>query len=157
MDADKDAYVRGWCIQLALESHPADDQLLSHLAEQAKWDPSPVVRLYLASALQRLPIVKRWPIADALAANPDNADDQSLPLMIWYGIEPAIPTDPGKALSLLARAKVPLVREYIARRIATTARHSAAQAGATPASEPAKSAGPAAATLATPAKAVQGK
>jgi putative heme-binding domain-containing protein len=38
--------------------------------------------------------------------------------MIWYGIEPLVPADPGRAIKLLANARIPLVREYIARRLA---------------------------------------
>jgi hypothetical protein len=157
MEVDKDPYVRGWCIQLALEDGRPDDALLRQLPQQARWDPSPVVRLYLTSALQRLPLAQRWAVAEELAANPDNAADQNLPLMIWYGIEPGIPTDPQRALALLVRAKVPLVREYVARRLATTPRRPPAEADATPPTEPAKSAKPAVPTLANPAKAEKRK
>ena len=152
MEADKVAFVRGWCVQLALESTPVDEELLRRLPEQAKWDPSPVVRLYLASALQRLPVARRWELAEALASNGDNAADQNLPHMIWYGIEPAVPTEPQRALSLLVSARVPLVREYIARRLATTPKRPPAEADATPAAEPTKSAKSAMPTLADPAK-----
>ena len=34
--------------------------------------------------------------------------------MIWYGIEPLPPTDPMRATALLAKAKIPLVRQNIA-------------------------------------------
>ena len=36
--------------------------------------------------------------------------------MDWYGIEPLVPADPGKALRLAAAARIPLVRQFIARR-----------------------------------------
>ena len=41
--------------------------------------------------------------------------------MIWYGIEALVPTDPDRAAALLVKARIPLVREYIARRIAAGA------------------------------------
>jgi hypothetical protein len=41
--------------------------------------------------------------------------------MIWYGIEALVPTNPDRAAALLVRARIPLVREYIARRIAAGA------------------------------------
>src|SRR5439155_12630902 len=48
----------------------------------------------------------------------------NLPLMDWYGIEPLVPADPAKALDLAVQAELPLVREYIARRLVD---HAAAQ------------------------------
>jgi hypothetical protein len=41
--------------------------------------------------------------------------------MIWYGIEPAVMVDKPLALKLAASAKIPLVRQFIARRIASKA------------------------------------
>jgi len=38
--------------------------------------------------------------------------------MIWYGIEPAISQDRIQATKMLTRAKMPLLRQFIARRIA---------------------------------------
>ena len=66
----------------------------------AKHDPSPVVRLYLASALQRLPLEQRWAIAEGLLSHAEDAADANLPLMNWYGIEPLVPADPARALRL---------------------------------------------------------
>ncbi len=57
---DKEAYVRAWTIQLELEDQKISDDLLKQLQELAASDPSPVVRLYLTSALQRLPNNQRW-------------------------------------------------------------------------------------------------
>src|SRR5262249_35617983 len=56
---NKGAYVRAWTIQLALEDGKPSAALLKKLAEMAKKDDSPVVRLYLASACQRLPNKER--------------------------------------------------------------------------------------------------
>jgi putative heme-binding domain-containing protein len=41
--------------------------------------------------------------------------------MLWYGIEPAVPADPDRAARLLTGCRIPLVRQYIARRIALAA------------------------------------
>ena len=41
-------------------------ELLRKFAELARNDSSPVVRLYLASALQRLPAEQRWDILEGL-------------------------------------------------------------------------------------------
>jgi hypothetical protein len=80
-----------------------------------------MVRLEVASAMQKLPLEKRWDIATALVAHAEDAEDDNLPLMIYYGIEPAIPTDKVRAAKLLAATKLPTVRQHIARRMTATA------------------------------------
>jgi len=111
-------YLRAWAIQLALENQQPSDALISKLTEMAGGDASPIVRLYLASGLQRLPPPRRWGIATALCSHAEDASDQNLPLMIWYGIEPMVATDRGRAAELLVKCKIPIVRESIARRLA---------------------------------------
>src|SRR5262249_46271700 len=43
-----------------------------------------------------------------------------LPLMLWYAVEQLVPTNAARAVQLLAQSKIPIVREYIARRIAVS-------------------------------------
>jgi len=108
--------IRGWAIQLGLEDrHPSPD-FLDKLSEMAANDQSPWVRRYLASALQRLPLQDRGRIAEGLIRHAD-ADDLNLPLLIWYGLEPLVRVNCGKAVSLIPRSKIPLLREYLARRV----------------------------------------
>ncbi len=68
-----------------------------------------------------MPSAAAWPVAEGLAGHEEDAKDLNLPLMIWYGIEPLVPADTDRAAALLMKAKIPLVREYIARRIAAGA------------------------------------
>jgi putative membrane-bound dehydrogenase-like protein len=117
--ASPEPYIRGWAIQLALEGRQAAPALAQKLADLAKADPSPTVRLFLASGLQRLPLESRWPIASALIAHAEDATDKDLPLMDWYGTAELVPADPAKASQLLTTAKVPLVCQYLARRLAS--------------------------------------
>jgi putative membrane-bound dehydrogenase-like protein len=115
---DDDAeYVRAWTIQFLCEDGPPESAALDKFAAMAKADPSPVVRLYLASALQRLPLDDRWAIAQGLVSHAGDADDHNLPLMDWYGIEPLVPADKARALKLAAASQIPLLRQYIARRL----------------------------------------
>ena len=76
-----------------------------------------LARLHLASSMQRLPLDARWPVATALAKNAADADDRQQPLMIWYGIEPAVAAAPMKGVALIREAKMPVVRRLVARRI----------------------------------------
>ena len=124
--ADASPWVRGWTIQLILEHTrgAAPAPLLARFATMAREDESPVVRLYLASALQRLPLGARWAILDALVAHPEDADDHNLPLMYWYAAEPLAAEDPDRALAfgLAAGETIPLLREYMLRRIGSSDR-----------------------------------
>ena len=113
-------YLRAWAIQLELEDQIVSPAILSRLVTLASSDPSPVVRLYLASALQRLPIEQRWSLAEALLAHGEDAQDHNLPLVIWYGIEPLVVADPGRAISLARSAKLDKVSRFIVRRAASS-------------------------------------
>jgi putative membrane-bound dehydrogenase-like protein len=116
--SDPDPAIRGWAIQLAAERRNVSPQLLDRFSELAASDPSPVVRLALAAALQRLPPAARWPIATPLVGHAEDASDHNLPLMNWYAIEPLVPLDIGRALDLAAAGRIPLVSRFIVRRTA---------------------------------------
>ena len=86
------------------------------LADESSKDG--LVRLHLASSMQRRPLDERWPIALALAQHAEDATDHQQPLMIWYGIEAAVPAAPEKALELISAAKMDTVRRLVSRRLA---------------------------------------
>jgi putative membrane-bound dehydrogenase-like protein len=111
--------IRGWAIQLLCENKRPSEAALSKFAQMAAEDKSPLVRLYLASALQRIEPQQRWAIAEKLIAHGEDVEDQNLPLMYWYAVEPLVPLDTRRALAMAARSKVPVVREYVTRRIAS--------------------------------------
>jgi hypothetical protein len=104
------------------EGHGGDDPNTPGLVRLAGQDPSPVVRLALASGLQRIPAAQRAAIAEALIGHEEDATDANLPLMYWYAIEPIVSSDREKAMSLLAKSKIPLVRQFITRRLAEKAK-----------------------------------
>ena len=110
-------FVRAWTLQLLCEDRKLDEVFLPLFARLAKEDPSPVVRLYLASACQRLTVAERLPIVEALLAHAEDAANHNLPLMYWYATEPIVAADPAKGALLLAKAKIPILREYITRRL----------------------------------------
>ncbi len=116
-------YVRAWSIQLALD-RSANRHVDARAVERSlagSWhdsDPSPVVRLYLASACTRLPCrAARGTIVEKLIAHSEDADDHNLPLMYWYAAEPLVELDPARAAaSWRPAAKVPLVQQFLFRR-----------------------------------------
>ena len=111
-------YVRAWTIQLACEDGAPTPAQLAEFAKMSRDDASPVVRLYLASAAQRIEIAKRWPILEGLASHAEDANDHNLPLMLWYAAEPAVAADIAKGAELLGNCKIPKVQEFITRRMA---------------------------------------
>ena len=118
---DENPYVRGWCVQLLFDRETSPGQaVLRRLEELAQEDPSPVVRLYVASALQRVPLEKRWPILQRLVQHPEDAHDHNLPLLYWYAAEPLGGLDPQRAVLWAVRAgrTVPLLQQFMLRRVA---------------------------------------
>ena len=109
--------VCAWGIQLACERAPSD-AVRTRLAQLARETKSPAVRLYLASAAQRLPVEQRLAILEPLLGRDEDAKDINLPLLEWYALEPVVAKDPAAAALLLEKVKFPQVREFIARRMA---------------------------------------
>ncbi|WP_406700497.1 PVC-type heme-binding CxxCH protein [Singulisphaera sp. Ch08] len=114
-DAHED--LRSWAVRFLVDEKTPSTKALTRFAEMAKSDPSPKVRLTLASALQRLPVETRWGIAEGLASHAEDAEDTPLVLMTWYGIEPLVPADRVRAASLIERVTIPKLRQFLTRRI----------------------------------------
>jgi putative heme-binding domain-containing protein len=115
---DKLEYVRAWAVQLSVEDKKVEPDTLGEMEKLAENDQSPVVRLYLASALQRLPLDQRWTIAQNLAQHAEDAKDHNIPLMIWYGIEPLVAADTQRAFDAFASSPIPTVARFVVRRAA---------------------------------------
>jgi putative membrane-bound dehydrogenase-like protein len=112
-----DEQVRAWTIQLATEDGAVSPAIGDALVAAARADLSPIVRLYLASAAQRLTPAERWGLVEALHARV-STDDHNLPLMSWYALEPLAAADPARALALATTSQAPRALEFTARRIA---------------------------------------
>ncbi len=141
-----DEHVRTWAVRLLTDTWPLDtvmsqrpacspvradpDRLTSQpsavavdpatdgLVHLAKADTSGLVRLALASTLQRLPVSQRVEMAAALMSRKEDANDHNLPLLIWYGLIPVADADPAALAILAAKSELPLTRKFIARRLA---------------------------------------
>ncbi|MCH2114731.1 MAG: PmoA family protein [Pirellulales bacterium] len=114
---DRDEHIRGWAIQLLCEDRAAPDEALQRFVDLARNDTSPVVRLYLAAALQRVKPDTQWAIAEELALHAEDAEDHNISKMIWFGIEPLVTTDLDRSLRLAGNAQLPLLTRHIARRL----------------------------------------
>jgi putative membrane-bound dehydrogenase-like protein len=110
-------HVRTWAIRFLVDEQPPGPEVLERFVRLANEDESGLVRLFLASALQRMPPEQRLPLAAALLSRGEDASDHNLPLMLWYGIEPVATTLPMEAVKLAEASRIPLVRQFIARRL----------------------------------------
>lgn len=117
----EDEYIRAWSVQLLGEDGKIGNEVVKKLAAMASEDPSPVVRLYLASVLQRLHLEQRWEIAKGLLGRAEDESDQNLPLLVWYGVSDLIGADEKRASELLVLSRLPKVTSFIARRLAGSA------------------------------------
>ncbi|QDS98463.1 PVC-type heme-binding CxxCH protein [Adhaeretor mobilis] len=128
---DDSEHIRRWALRLVTDRSNCDTSFsdgvtrnwipshyLEQLSSSADSDPSAKVRLELASALQRLDPAHRLDLASRLLNHAEDATDPYLPLMIWYGLEPAVEKHLAEALKVALDSRIPLVRKYIARRIA---------------------------------------
>ncbi|MDF1861394.1 MAG: c-type cytochrome [Verrucomicrobiales bacterium] len=128
--ADREESIRVWTIRILTDKQPIDT-IIGPYAERipeplprgifnaflarAQQDDSGLVRLALASALQRLPLPQRAELGKALAARGEDADDQNLPSMVWYGISPLAESDPGALVSIAKETRWPNLIRWISR------------------------------------------
>jgi putative membrane-bound dehydrogenase-like protein len=117
--AHESEHLRSWAIQLLCEDRNPGAKALQEFARLVRDDRSAMVRLYLASAMQRTPIAQRLPVLKALVAKGGDAGDHNLPLMYWYAMEPVVGNMSGAGLELLTSSQIPLLRQYITRRLTT--------------------------------------
>lgn len=115
--------------EAARANEPKRVPLLSKFVQMAERDESGLVRLALASTLQRLAVEQRLELAKPLARRQSDADDHNLPLMLWYGLMPVVDrpvanAGPNVAAGPLAMARFasdvtfPVTCRLIARRLA---------------------------------------
>lgn len=146
----RDPYIRAWSVQLLCDASPlnafqnaehAENSVLSaevldELKRLSTEDQSPVVRLYVASAVQRLAWKDRWPLLTELARHEEDIEDNNLPRMYWFGLEPMVPHHPEQSLRVAIGGRIPALQQFVARRISTG--ESVAAAQKTPARMPAE-------------------
>lgn len=116
---------RTWAIRLmedAAHSSPATAESFKRIVEFdlpriAASESSALMRLTLASLLQKLPLAQRPALAQSLLTHSEDAEDRNLSLMLWYGIEPLAGTD-ARFIDLIATAHIPRVQRLGARRLA---------------------------------------
>lgn len=124
-----DEWVRAWTIQLVSESQENMERVIREIQEKglrsdtdlnilAESDPSPLVRLFIASAIPHLPDEGlRASLVRLLLRHSEDASDHNLPLMIWYGMEPLVADHPGEGLEAAMDTKLPHILNFTVRRL----------------------------------------
>ena len=126
---DANEYIRSWAVRLladdvwprgARQPSPAiQARTVDTFLNLARTEPSnSIVRLYLASALQHLPLDARASLASALLQDSGSGTDHNQGFLIWYGIEDLVAARPDTAVDLAISGKVPLIRKNVARWLA---------------------------------------
>lgn len=119
--AHADEHVRSWAVKLLCDDGAVETAVVRRFKQMAAGGPSALVRLHLASALQRLDANERLVLGSALAQRSEDGSDTWQPLLIWYGIEPAVPRHPATALRIVAQSRIPKVRQFVTRRLTEAA------------------------------------
>jgi putative membrane-bound dehydrogenase-like protein len=117
--SDPEEHVRVWAIRLLEDRGPLSDKAVDRLTEMARKEPSGLVRLFLASVLRTLDPKGKIRLAAELCSHAEDAEDPQLPLLLWYGLEPAVVAQPLEAIHLARESRLPWIRECIARRLAS--------------------------------------
>lgn len=114
---DPSEHIRTWAILLLVDNGEPSDPAMTAFERLADREQSGLVLTYLASALQKIPTDRRWLIAEAIASKGEFMDDPTLPLMLWFGIEPAVLEAPDRAADLAGSGPIGPLSRFIARRL----------------------------------------
>ncbi len=113
--SSSEPHLAAWTVQLMCEDGPPPLPALLKFASIARQSDSPIVRLSIASAMQRIPIAQRWDVLPAIVSHAEDQDDPNVPLLAWYACEPAVSSDHTRAAAVLAACKIPKVQSFILR------------------------------------------
>jgi putative membrane-bound dehydrogenase-like protein len=123
--------LRAWAIRLLTDALPIDTifsqrggsdvelpaDLRIEFATLARNDSSGLVRLALASTLQRMPLGQREALAQALLSRSEDDADHNLPSLIWTALIPVADAEPNALVRLAGVCRQPTVLQLIARRL----------------------------------------
>ncbi len=115
--SNSEEYIRSWAIQLLAESQALSKETLTRLTVLSKNENSALVRVYLVSAMLRLPEMDRWGVMEHLLQNKDDVVDHNLPLMYWYALEPLVGLDMTRALKIAEITPIPNILNYTIKRL----------------------------------------
>ncbi|WP_044300410.1 c-type cytochrome, partial [Rhodopirellula sallentina] len=137
--SDPSEHVRAAAIRSLTQQWPIDDVYGPHEQCEAAWsrieqdaktfvemfgemgaEDSALIRLTLASTLQRLPIDQRTAAAIKLLqlSGTQDINDHNIPKMMWYGVMSRAQTHPDEMVAVASASQVPELTMYLSRSIA---------------------------------------
>ena len=116
---EPDEHLRVWAVKLLVDQGQRTPAAAAALVQLSERESSGLVLLFLASALQQLPPEQSWAVAMHLSSKSQFAEDPVLPLMIWYGIEPSVGSNPARAIEMVGSTRMGRIRLFLARRMTT--------------------------------------
>lgn len=119
--AEREA-VRAQILNLVFFGDEPSSEFIHWLGKQISEEDSRLVQMWMAAALQRIPLEARWPGVELLSKINIPADDRNLTLMRWYATEPLVNTNLERALKLALSPGHPTLSENIARRAVSLGR-----------------------------------
>jgi putative membrane-bound dehydrogenase-like protein len=129
---DREEAMRAWALRLLGDGWPLDSimgpmegaeypelgELGATLVAMAEGDGSGLVRLALASLLQRLAPAARVELAAALVGREEDAADHNLPALVWYGLIPVAGGDLAGLMRVAEACRWPDSLRWMARSVA---------------------------------------
>lgn len=131
---DPDENIRAWTIRQLAEGNdldtivgplatgrrdPLPESVFTAMLKRAEIDVSGLVRLELASTLQRLDFDQRSELGLALASRKEDAADHNLPSMVWFGVSPLAREDPDGLIKIAKETSWPTLLRWIARSVSS--------------------------------------
>jgi putative membrane-bound dehydrogenase-like protein len=114
---DTNEFVRAWTVQQWSDFGEIKPPISNELVRMAKDDPSPVVRRYLASAIQHVQAPIAWQMIEALARHGEDRDDRNIPYLLWHSMATQWSSNPStsldRAFAVAQQAKPPQLSEWI--------------------------------------------
>ena len=92
--------------------------VLAELKRLAAQDSSSLVRLVLASTMQRMSFTERLSVAEGLVTHQEDATDKNIPLMVWYALIPVAETNPSALGAIATKSELRATTKYVTRRLA---------------------------------------
>ncbi len=115
-----DPFVRSWTIRLLGDANGVSAPVAVRLAGLAAKETDPGVRGQLASTARRLPAKDALPIIRNLLRHDEDAEDNRIPLLLWWAIEAKAGADRDQVVALFGERQLwfrPLVQQHILERL----------------------------------------
>ena len=107
--------VRAWAIRLINDDRKISPEIITLLNDLAVKEKSSLVRLHLASQLQRLSLKDRSGILLSLVKYEEDKNDRMIPKMLYFAAMDILAADKEAITAFITSSKLPVFTEYLTR------------------------------------------